>query len=64
MKVKIIGIKTNSVSGREEIEKQINEFIEDKKIVDIKFQVNKNYLPHTTMSEYEELWYVMISYKE
>lgn len=62
-KVKIIGISANSVTGKNEIENQINDFIKDKNIIDIKFQVIKNYLPHTTQSEYEELWYVLIEYE-
>lgn len=62
-KIKIIGISANGVSGRDEIENQINDFIKDKEIIDIKFQVIKNYLPHTTSNEYEELWYVLIEYE-
>jgi len=64
MKVKIFGAKANSVSCRAEVEQQLNEFISTVKVVDIKYQVIKNYLPQTTQAEYEELWYCMVLYEE
>lgn len=64
LKTKIIGLSALNGSAKDEVEKQINEFIKDKEIVDIKFQVIKNYLPHTASNEYEELWYVLIEYEE
>lgn len=63
MKVKIIGVCANSVSGKAEMETQINDFIKDKEVKNIQFQVVKNYLPQTTQAEYEELWYCMVQYE-
>lgn len=50
-----------------ELKKQINDFLEKHdsySIVDIKFQVVKNFLLGSTLGEYEENGYGMVSYIE
>lgn len=63
MQVKIIGFRGDNVSCREQVEQQVNEFIKDKKVMDIKFQVNRNFLPYTTSGEFQELMYAMVIYE-
>ena len=62
-KVKLFGIQTQNKSGGEDIEIQINEFIKDKNVIDIKFNFVRNFLPHTTLGEYQEVWYAMVIYE-
>lgn len=63
MEVKIFGVVAQSVSGKTAIEEQVNEFIKDKNIIDIKINVIRNFLPQTTQSEYEEVWYATVMYE-
>lgn len=63
MKIKVFGVKANGFCPKLQLEEQINKFITDKDVVDIKFDVVKNYLPHTTSSEFEETLYAMVIYK-
>lgn len=65
-KVKMIGFKTTNQTGMRDLEERLNEFItsdECRKVLDIQFNVNKNFLPHTGLGEYEEVWYAMIRYE-
>ena len=63
MEVKIFGVVAQSVSGKNAIEEQVNEFIKDKNVIDIKINVIRNFLPQTTQSEYEEVWYATVMYE-
>lgn len=64
MKVQLFGVKGDNVSPKASLQTQINDFIADKDVIDIKFQALKNYLPHTTASEYTEVMYAMVIYNE
>ena len=63
MQIKVIGLRGDNSSCRTELERQVNEFIKDKNVIDVKFQVIRNFLPHTASNEYEELMYVMVMYE-
>lgn len=63
VKVKIFGKQGYGVSPKDELEREINSFISNKDLIDIKFQCVRNFLPHTTMSEFEEIMYAMVLYK-
>lgn len=64
MLVKILGVKGDSVSPKDTLQDQLNEFVKDKQVHDIKFQVLKNYLPMTSMGEFDETMYAMVLYDE
>lgn len=54
-----------SFDGKEEIEKQINEFLATKDnwyIQQVDVKVVKNFFPHTQSGEYEEVWYGIVVY--
>ena len=51
MQIKIIGLSGDNVSCREQLEQQVNDFIKDKEVIDIKFQVCRTFLPHTPYQE-------------
>ena len=63
MQIKIIGLSGDNVSCREQLEQQVNDFIKDKEVIDIKFQVCRTFLPHTVSGEYQELMYAMVIYE-
>ena len=47
------------------LEAQLNNFVTSKiKVKDIKFNVARNFLPHTNTCEVEEIFYILISYEE
>lgn len=45
-----------------DLQKQINDFINENDIIDIQFQVQKTFLLGSTMGEYEENGYAMVIY--
>ena len=63
MQIKIIGLSGDNVSCREQLEQQVNDFIKDKEVIDIKFQVCRTFLPHTVSGECQELMYAMVIYE-
>ena len=63
MQIKIIGLSGDNVSCREQLEQQVNDFIKDKEVIDIKFQACRTFLPHTVSGEYQELMYAMVIYE-
>ena len=62
-KVKLFG----PTETKELLEKQMNEFltiVDSFYINDIQFNVCRNFLPNTSLGEYQQLWYGMVSYGE
>lgn len=55
------------IEGKDILENKLNEFlnsIDSYLVQDISVSVNKNFLPHTTAGEYEELWIACVHYFE
>ena len=58
-------IKLFGPSKKQDLENEMNTFLESIDswyVNDIHFNVQRNYLPETTLSEFQELWYGSISY--
>lgn len=52
---------------KKDLEIEINTFLKTKEsfyIDDIQFNVVRNFLPNTTLGEYQQLWYGMVSFSE
>jgi hypothetical protein len=67
VKVKIFTCNMQNDSGKDIIEQRVNEFLEGlevDKVLDVKFNVNRQFLIGTMSGEYEEVWYAMIEYIE
>lgn len=58
---------TQNVDGKQLLENQMNEFlstIDGWYITNVTINVCKNFLPMTTMGEYQEMWYGMVCWSE
>lgn len=52
--------KVIRTTSKEDLEKELNKFTSTHNVIDIKFEVVKNFLPYTQQGEYEEIFYALI----